>query len=500
MSSRRHPRAAQAPALGKDGPAVLSALLQHDACTVLTTDGQGRIRYVNRTPAGLTFDQVLGRPALDCVPQAYRPALQQAIEQAGRTGATARLELQASGSHGALAWYALELLPLPGRADRAELVVIANDITERRRLEQALQDQAALLQAILDSTPDAIHVRDLQGRYTFANRAAAAMLGRNVHEVIGMTDVQLLPAGLAQASQSDDRRLLDADRIERGIRQVLDGQGQQRMLDAIQGPLRDAAGQCIGVFGIARDVTEMLHSEQAQRRALEDGRSLLELALSGSELGTWDADLRSGQVRRDNRLLVMLGYGPHELEPTLDAWWRLLHPDDREAVESTREAHIAGTTRIHQSEHRLRHKDGHWVWVFEAGKVLRDADGQAVRAIGTTRDISGQKRAAAESLALIRRIEQLIGPLRGDPGDNMLAPGGDAASVPPLTDRGRQVLGLLAQGLTAAEIAGRLGITRETANTHRRNLMRRLGLRNKAELIRFALENGLGGPLEGDSL
>jgi PAS domain S-box-containing protein len=315
-----------------------------------------------------------------------------------------------------------------------------------------------------------------------------------------MTDHQLLPASLAQASQDDDRRLLDADQIERCVRQVLDMQGRERTMHVIQGPLQDAAGQCIGVFGIARDVTEMLQAEQAQRCALEDSRSLLELALSGSELGTWDADLRTGQVRRDDRLLAMLGYGPHDLEPTMEAWRRLLHPEDREAAEAARRAHVDGTTRNHESEHRLRHKDGHWVWVFEAGKVQRDADGQAVRAIGTTRDISGQKRATAESVDLIRRIEQLIGPLRGDPSGGVVPPADAVPPMPHLTGRGRQVLGLLAQGFTAAEIAGRLGITRETANTHRRNLMRQLGLRNKAELIRFALENGLGSPLEGDSL
>jgi len=386
---------------------VLRALLAHTTCIVLTTDAACRIRFANRAPAGLSVGQLLGQACQRCVSPVHRPALQQAIDRTQQDGTTTRLELQATGPHGSRAWYAVEVLPLAGRAGDARLVIIAEDITRRRQLEHALQDLA---------TP---------------------------------------------------------------------------------GPLRDDAGRRGGEVGIVRDVADLLHAEQAQRLALEDSRNLLELALSGSELGTWDADLRTGQVRRDERLLGMLGYGPHELEPTLDAWRRLLHPDDQDAAEAVRRAHIDGVTRIHESEHRLRHKAGHWVWVFEAGKVLRDADGQAVRAIGTTRDISSQKRAAAESVALIRRIEQLIGPLRGDPANGEAQPGGAEVPVPHLTERGREVLGLLAHGLTAAQIAGRLGITRETANTHRRNLMRRLGLRNKAELIRFALEHGIGGPLPG---
>ncbi|MFM2059810.1 MAG: hypothetical protein RLY71_4195 [Pseudomonadota bacterium] len=63
-----------------------------------------------------------------------------------------------------------------------------------------------------------------------------------------------------------------------------------------------------------------------------------------------------------------------------------------------------------------------------------------------------------------------------------------------LSARSREVLGLLARGHTAAEVAHRLRISEETVSTHRRNLMRKLGLRNKAELIRYALERGIGLP------
>jgi PAS domain S-box-containing protein len=368
------------------------------------------------------------------------------------------------------------------------------DITERLRLEQALKQSEAQLRALVESTTDAIFIKDLQGRYLLVNQPALKD-GSSVTDTLGRDDSAFLPAEIARQIMALDRRVMDEGRVIT-IQETLElVEGHPRTFLTTKGPLRDDSGQVVGLFGIARDVTELLRKEEAQRQALQDSRDLLDMALAGGELGTWDTDLTTGGSLFDERYLAMIGYRPGELAPTMQAWLQLIHPDDRAAVDEAVEAHARGETRVCEFEHRLRHRDGHWVWVLARGKMLRDASGRPIRAVGTHLDITDRKRAATEGAQLLRKIEELLGGL--EPRRNAdSALRSTLATVPDhlsavavLSARQREVLALLAEGLTAAEVAARLGISPETASTHRRDLMRKLGLRNKAELIRYALEH-----------
>lgn len=362
------------------------------------------------------------------------------------------------------------------------------DITERLQLERALQQSEARLRAIIDGTSDAVFVKDLQGRYVLVNRAALPG-GWRRDQVIGSDDTHLLPPEMAASVMALDRHVMQTGQLVT-VQETLDHTGgDARTFLTTKGPLCDDTGQVMGMFGIARDITDVLRHEEAQRAALAESRDMLDLALGAAELATFDIDMRTGRARYDERNFAMLGHGPGGLAPTQDAWLALIHPEDLAAVREAMRAHEAGETRMYEFEHRLRHKDGHWIWVLARGKVLRDADGRPLRAVGTHQDITDRKRVATEGAMLLKRIETLIGELGARPRrDSPAQP--DAPALPPgvpLSARSREVLALLAAGLTAAEVAQRLGITRETANTHRRNLMRKLGVRNKAELIRYAL-------------
>jgi len=368
------------------------------------------------------------------------------------------------------------------------------DVTERVRLEEALRRSEAQLRALVEGTTDAIFIKDLQGRYLLVN-APALGGGHTLEDTLGRDDRDILPADTARATMALDRQVMTEGKVVT-IEETLElVKGQPRTFLTTKGPLRDPDGTVVGLFGIARDVTELLRKEEAQRQALQDSRDLLELTLANAELGTWDIDLTTGAARYDERYGAMLGLGRGELAPTMQAWLERLHPDDRAAVDEAVRAHDRGETRLYESEHRLRHRDGHWVWVLARGKVVRDLQGRPVRAVGTHQDVTDRKRIATEGAALLKKIEALIaglaprGAAEARPGGDEGAPAGFKVR---LSGRNREVLGLLAGGLTAAEIAQRLGISKETANTHRRNLMRKLGLRNKAELIRYAIENGIG--------
>ncbi|TGU93920.1 PAS domain S-box protein, partial [Mesorhizobium sp. M8A.F.Ca.ET.173.01.1.1] len=94
-----------------------------------------------------------------------------------------------------------------------------------------------------------------------------------------------------------------------------------------------------------------------------------------------------------------------ELDGDPDHWPRMIHPDDRAAVAEADRAHLDGKTEFFEAEFRMRHKDGHWIWILNRGKAIeRDAEGRLIRAIGSLTDITRRKQAEerlTESAALL---------------------------------------------------------------------------------------------------
>ncbi|MEJ2289114.1 MAG: histidine kinase, partial [Deinococcales bacterium] len=103
------------------------------------------------------------------------------------------------------------------------------------------------------------------------------------------------------------------------------------------------------------------------------------------------------------RWAKLLGRDEAALEPTVATWKALAHPDDRPLQEAALDAHVTGLRPTFQLEHRLRHADGHWVWVLARGAALRGHDGRAQRVAGSITDIT--ERVEAVSL-LERRVRE----------------------------------------------------------------------------------------------
>jgi diguanylate cyclase (GGDEF)-like protein/PAS domain S-box-containing protein len=123
---------------------------------------------------------------------------------------------------------------------------------------------------------------------------------------------------------------------------------------------------------------------------------LWEKALERAHLGVWDWDLRAADCFYSDTWCSMLGYARGELRQSSDLWIELVHPDDREAAIASGERHIKGQTDLIETELRLRHKDGHWVWVLDRGGIVEQApDGTPLRIIGVQTDITKQKAAEA---------------------------------------------------------------------------------------------------------
>ena len=158
-----------------------------------------------------------------------------------------------------------------------------------------------------------------------------------------------------------------------------------------------------------RRVLDCLEADAARER--QQGAERLELALHGADLGLWDLQVQRDELVVNARERQLLGYGADDELPT-KTWPELVHPDDWPALDAALRRHLSGATPAYECEHRMRHKDGHWIWVFSRGMIVeRDPAGASARIVGTHLDITERKRADAElarTAAMLKDSEEQL--------------------------------------------------------------------------------------------
>jgi PAS domain S-box-containing protein len=155
---------------------------------------------------------------------------------------------------------------------------ISEDITERRLVEEALENSEALYHSLVDHLPVNISRKDLQGRITFANRRVCETLGMPLEKLVGLTDFDLFPPDLAQKYQADDQRVIETGQTFECVEEHADP-GQGRIyVQVLKAPVYDSQERIIGIQVIWWDVTDKKRAEDELRRTAE------ELARSNREL------------------------------------------------------------------------------------------------------------------------------------------------------------------------------------------------------------------------
>ncbi|MDT4290892.1 diguanylate cyclase [Methylomonas sp. MO1] len=141
-------------------------------------------------------------------------------------------------------------------------------------------------------------------------------------------------------------------------------------------------------------------------KRLHESEQRMGMALQSASLGLWDWHIPSGKVIFNDLWASMLGYTLDEVGSDIDIWKRLVHPDDWHLITASLEPHLRGETELYSAEHRLLHKQGHWVWVHDTGRVLEwDFHGQPIRAVGIHQDISLRKASELRDHLLVSALE-----------------------------------------------------------------------------------------------
>lgn len=151
--------------------------------------------------------------------------------------------------------------------------------------------------------------------------------------------------------------------------------------------MRNADGTPYRMAGSHTDISGRKESEEAIRQAQEQ----YSLAVAGSNDGIWDWDIANDSIYYSPRWKGMLGYEEHELTRGFVEWEELVHPEDRDFATSSLEKYLANEAPEYDVEVRLKHKNGHYVWIRDRGKALRRPDGTPYRMSGAHTDITQRK-------------------------------------------------------------------------------------------------------------
>ncbi|OQW92048.1 MAG: hypothetical protein BWK79_15540 [Beggiatoa sp. IS2] len=157
-------------------------------------------------------------------------------------------------------------------------------------------------------------------------------------------------------------------------------------------------------LAVATDVTTLKRVTESLRRNQER----FDLAMSGANDGLWDWNLETNQAYFSPRWKQMLGFADEELSNHFDEWHKRLHPDEFDQVMLNIDAYLEKRVSNYERLHRMRHRDGHYVWVLVRGMALWNEQGEPTRFIGTHVDMTAQKQAQDALQASEERLNTIL--------------------------------------------------------------------------------------------
>lgn len=272
--------------------------------------------------------------------------------------------------------------------------ILKREIAERNRAEQALTIEKQRFESLAENAPFGMCMIGATGTFEYMNRTFMELFGYDLNEVPnGRTWLEKAFPDTAYRRQAVRAWFEHVEEVRHGtvkpkILIVRCKDSTDKIISFSQVHLPDA-----GYLMTCEDITERTQAEESLRTS----EQRLELALKGADLALWDWNCTTGELFFNERWPEMLGFRPTEVEPHIDSWRKLVHPEDAQRVFDVLEKHLAGRTPSYETEYRLRAKSGEWKWVLDRGMVFeRDAEGKPLRAAGTHLDITQHRRLEEE--------------------------------------------------------------------------------------------------------
>ncbi|HUU75150.1 MAG TPA: PAS domain S-box protein [Methanoregulaceae archaeon] len=277
------------------------------------------------------------------------------------------------------------------------------DISGQRRTEKALTASEQKYYQVLDQAQLAILVAQ-DGLTKYLNPYGLDAFGFSLEQIIDRPFIDLIhPEDRQIVMENYQKRLSSSPSPEKYSFRIIDRCGKVRLVEinviVIQWDGRPAT------LNFVFDITERSRTEDALKKS--EGR--LNLAIEGINLGVWETDYRTSTHQFNAQAAKILGFEPVELYHSTDQWVALVHPDDLPRLINLIESHQKELTTYYEAEYRIRHKEGHYIWVRVLGKTTEyDDAGTPVIATGIMLDITEQKHNEAALVDSNRKYRSLL--------------------------------------------------------------------------------------------
>lgn len=283
-----------------------------------------------------------------------------------------------------------------------------NDVTEQVIANKAIQASEERNRSITETAADAIISINDDGIILSWNAAAEKIFGFSSKEMVNNNLSKVIPKNFIKGHVSGLKRL-----IEVGKEKLMGGTIEIIAIrkDGTEFPIELSLSSWETdnrkyFTGIIRDITERKLTEDL----ISDQKEALSGIIKGTNAGTWDWNILTGELKLNDRWAEIMGYSLKELEPIdVNTWEKNVHPDDLPATYAIIDKVFNKELDYYDVVFRQPHKNGGWVWVNARGKVVEwTDDGKPVRLSGTHTDITKRKEAEKEIIQSEKRFKRLF--------------------------------------------------------------------------------------------
>jgi two-component system sensor histidine kinase/response regulator len=272
--------------------------------------------------------------------------------------------------------------------DRRAELILAQDITERKKLENALQQERIFLRTLIDNIPDSVYVKDMACRKVIANLTEVRIAGlQSEADLLGKDDFELHPKELAEKFFADDQVVLQTGQpVVNREEYVLSKQGKKSWLLTTKIPLRDENGQINGLLGLGRDITERKQADEALKQSEERYRTIIEDMTDGYV----ETDLAGKLTFINNQTAIAMRRSREKLMGLSNKQYM-----DEETVKRVgaayKQVYLTGEPAKGLT-FEINRDDGTSYYVETNVSLIRDSQGKPVGFRGISRDVTKRKQ------------------------------------------------------------------------------------------------------------